>query len=236
MITPKDLEILQTQGYILLKNYFSKEEIEPLIRICNQLHELEQEQIKKEGRKNDISHLNRTFLANHIFDYPELENHVLGQKMKDIVQKILGEESYLFLEQFVVKGPKTGGAFAWHQDSGYIPYEHPVYLSCWLALDDVSIENGTVYMLPIEETGGLNRVKHSKKTAMDDLTCYEGDQQGVPIIAPKGSLALFSSRTFHRSGANTSEGYRRAYLMQYSPKPIMSEDGQKILNKAVKVT
>ena len=54
---------------------------------------------------------------------------------------------------------------------------------------------------------------------------YFGDAPGVPVIAPAGSIAVFSSTCFHRSGFNRTDKMRRAYLVQYSDAPILSEDG-----------
>ena len=48
--------------------------------------------------------------------------------MKAFVTPLLGPQPTLFNEQFVVKGPKTGG-LAWHQDSGYVGFDHVPYLS-----------------------------------------------------------------------------------------------------------
>ena len=43
---------------------------------------------------------------------------------------------------------------------------------------------------------------------------------------PAGSIAVFSSLVFHRSGANTSGSERRAYLAQYAPAPITNTPGE----------
>jgi ectoine hydroxylase-related dioxygenase (phytanoyl-CoA dioxygenase family) len=42
---------------------------------------------------------------------------------------------------------------------------------------------------------------------------------------PAGSVVVFSSRTFHRSGPNTTPHMRRSYLAQYSAEPILKKDG-----------
>lgn len=68
--------------------------------------------------------------------------------MKELSTHFLQSDSYLFNEQFVVKGAHTGASFAWHQDSGYVGFDHRPYLTVWIALDDTRIENGAVYLLP----------------------------------------------------------------------------------------
>jgi hypothetical protein len=55
---------------------------------------------------------------------------------------------------------------------------------------------------------------------------YFGDDPGVPVIAPAGSIAVFSSVCFHRSGANTTDRTRRVYLAQYSAEPIINLQGK----------
>ena len=65
----------------------------------------------------------------------------------------LGETDYLFNEQYVVKAAEKGLKFGWHQDSGFVGYTHRPYLSCWCAIDDVTVENGTVYLLPYSRAG-----------------------------------------------------------------------------------
>ena len=49
--------------------------------------------------------------------------------------------------------------------------------------------------------------------------------RGDPVICPAGSIALFSSVTFHRSGWNRTPRLRRVYLIQYSHERINRRDG-----------
>ncbi len=51
-----------------------------------------------------------------------------------------------------------------------------------------------------------------------------GDDPGDPVIAPAGSIACFASTVLHRSGANTTDRFRRVYLAQYSAEPILNAD------------
>ena len=72
----------------------------------------------------------------------------------EVCRATLGDTAYLFWEQYVVKGAEAGMKFSWHQDSGYVGYpDHKPYLTCWCALDDMSEENGTVYVMPFSQNG-----------------------------------------------------------------------------------
>ncbi len=62
---------------------------------------------------------------------------------------------------------------------------------------------------------------------------YHGSDPGIPVIVPAGSIVAFSSRMFHRSGANTTDRMRRSYLAQYSTEPIMNKENSKVWAQAV---
>src|SRR5687768_2597315 len=170
----------------------------------------------------------RYFIANRYQEAERLHEFLFGDLMADVCRATIGPEAYLFYEQYVIKGAETGTSFAWHQDSGYVAAAHEPYVSCWCALDDVDETNGTVYLLPYERAGTRKRVEHVREPGGPDLIGYHGDDPGDPIIVPAGSVAVFSSTCFHRSGANHGNRLRRVYLAQYSSHPIMNRDGTKL--------
>lgn len=43
--------------------------------------------------------------------------------------------------------------FSRHQDSGYVGFAHAPYVTVWVTLDDVTVRNGTVYILPYSLAG-----------------------------------------------------------------------------------
>jgi ectoine hydroxylase-related dioxygenase (phytanoyl-CoA dioxygenase family) len=77
-------------------------------------------------------------------------------------------------------------------------------------------------LLPYSQLGIKSRVTHEKEAVTNDKVGYWGDNPGVPVIVPAGSVAVFSSVCFHRSGANTSDKMRRVILTQYSKAPIVN--------------
>jgi len=160
-----------------------------------------------------------------------LPNFLFGALMADICRDALGGEANLFGEQWVLKGADQGMKFSWHQDSGYLATrtpgtEHRPYLTCWCTLDDVDEANGTVYVLPHTEGGTRDRIfEHVEDPRTNDLVGYHGDATGVPVIAPAGSIVIFTSFNFHRSGPNTTDRMRRVYLAQYSAERVIHPDG-----------
>ena len=174
----------------------------------------------------------RYFISNRYRKSPEMHRFLFGELMREITTSFLGPDAYLFVEQWVVKGAEQGMKFAWHQDSGYVKFidpsnVHKPYLTCWCALDDMSPANGTISVLPHEVVGTRNNVlDHVSEKGTNDLVGYHGNQPGVEINVPKGSVVVFSSTSLHRSSANTTNRRRRAYLAQYSSEPIYSSSGK----------
>jgi ectoine hydroxylase-related dioxygenase (phytanoyl-CoA dioxygenase family) len=85
--------------------------------------------------------------------------------------------------------------------------------------------NGTLYFLPFSRAGGRGRVAHQFMPDSHDKVGYFGDDPGIPVVAPAGTVAVTSSTTFHRSGANSTDSPRRAYIAQYSAEPMLNPDG-----------
>ena len=94
-------------------------------------------------------------------------------------------------------------------------------------------ENGTAYVLPFSRVGIRTLVEHVRDPETGDKIGYFGEQPGVPAIVPAGSLVVFSSVTFHRSGANTTDRMRRAYVTQYSAEPIRRPGEESPMHLAV---
>ncbi len=174
----------------------------------------------------------RYFISNRYRKSPEMHRFLFGELMREITTSFLGSDAYLFVEQWVVKGAEQGMKFAWHQDSGYVKFidpsnVHKPYLTCWCALDDMSPENGTISVLPHRVVGTRNHVlDHVSEKGTNDLVGYHGDEPGVEITVPRGSIVVFSSTSLHRSSANRTNKRRRAYLAQYSSEPIYSSSGK----------
>jgi hypothetical protein len=85
-----------------------------------------------------------------------------------VAAALLGSlDARLFNDQYIVKPPHRHGraldssCFQWHYDSqwcdGDCKANYRQYLSAWVALDDVSEENGTLRMLPYAPGGDGGR-------------------------------------------------------------------------------
>ena len=237
LVTEAQREQYRREGYFILESVIPEAVLEGLREECGRLLAERDAKMEAKGITTDgISHYRqRYFISNEWRTSAAISDFLFGDLMAEVGRAALGENVYLFNEQYVVKAAERGMKFAWHQDSGYIGHYHRPYLSCWCALDDMTIENGTVYVLPYARAGMQpdDLFDHRVEDGSNDKVGYHGDDPGVAALVPAGSVVVFSSRTFHRSGPNTTDRMRRVYLAQYSAEPIMNRDGDATWNQAI---
>jgi len=173
-------------------------------------------------------------------DEAGLRQVLFGEAMLDVCRATLGDDAYFFFDQYVVKGPERGLAFGWHQDSGYMagnggPADHAPYLTCWCPLDDATVDNGTVRVLPFSAVPAARDaiLPHRRQAATRDLTVEVEDQAGVPIEAAAGDVVAFSSRLPHATGPNLTTTPRRVYLAQYTPEAVVDPGTRHLRRNAI---
>lgn len=228
LITEEQKRQYQQEGYFLLEKVIPDAHLERLRAECD--FHVQEQNAEMDRLGVDVLHLSRRNSRYFVFlpykNRPQLAEFIFSDLMAEICRATIGDNAMLFWEQFVIKGTdKKGAAFGWHQDSGYVDHTHKYYVNAWIPLDDVNEENGTIYILPYARAGTREKVEHKVLPGSDDRIGYFGDDPGVPMICPAGSIAVFSSTAFHRSGANNTPRMRRIYSIQFSPETIYEADG-----------
>lgn len=235
-ITPEQVEQYRSEGYFVLEDVMTPEQLAGLRAECGRYVDTFDREMEEKGVTSmGITHYKkRYFISRRGNESPVIWDFLFSDLMAQLCRATLGDEAFLFNEQYVVKAAEVGTKFAWHQDSGYIGHYHRPYLSCWCALDDMTEENGTIYVLPYSRAGMTpdDLIEHTVEEGTNDKVGYRGDDPGDPVIVPAGSIAVFSSRTFHRSGQNSTDKMRRSYLAQYSAEPIMNKENTELWGTA----
>ena len=145
--------------------------------------------------------------------------HATRPEILYVVSELLGPESKYYTDQMFVKPPKHGSDVPFHQDSGYWPDAEPRLLSCWTAIDDATVENGCVHVIP----GSHRReLKHhhfpDHPTQQWGLHEHEVDvSKEVPVEIKAGGCMFHHSLLVHRSFPNRSDKPRRGLVTIYLP-------------------
>jgi ectoine hydroxylase-related dioxygenase (phytanoyl-CoA dioxygenase family) len=184
-----------------------------------------------------INHRGKRYFANECQrERPALRRMLFSSVMANISRALLGPDVYFFFDQYVVKGAEEGLAFSWHQDSGYVvgnggPIDHAPYLTCWCPLEDTTLENGTISVIPGSHRGGI--LPHVRQSGTNDLVSADTADRALTIEARAGDVVAFSSLLLHASGANRSRRPRRVYLAQYTAEPMLERNSRHLRRNAI---
>jgi ectoine hydroxylase-related dioxygenase (phytanoyl-CoA dioxygenase family) len=127
---------------------------------------------------------------------------------------LVGPDVNLYWDQAVYKKPEKPRRFPWHQDNGYTFCRPQHYLTCWVALNDATVDNGCPWVLP-----GAHRLGTLLHHWVDPIgwECLTDPEGAVAAEVPAGGVVVFSSLTPHFTGPNTTDAVRKAYIVQYGP-------------------
>lgn len=140
-----------------------------------------------------------------------------------LCRDLVGPDVNLYWDQAVYKKPEKPRRFPWHQDTGYSFVEPQHYLTCWVALSDVTVANGCPWVLPGVHRGGTLLHRWVDPIGWE---CFPGEPVGaVAAEVPAGGAVVFSSLTPHLTGPNTTDAVRKAYIVQYAPEGIRAVAG-----------
>jgi len=117
-----------------------------------------------------------------------------------------------------VKPPGFQGQ-AWHQDEIYIPTRDRTLAGGWIALDDATIDNGCLWVIPgSHRTGYLYPQRdHGNDDEFDSAQESHGFDESaeVPVEVKAGDVVFFNGYLLHRSRRNRSDRYRRVLVNHY---------------------
>ncbi|MEO6289052.1 MAG: phytanoyl-CoA dioxygenase family protein [Ginsengibacter sp.] len=150
--------------------------------------------------------------------------------------QLLGDKPVRFWhDQLFYKPAKKGGVVAWHQDYSYWTRTKPMeHITCWVALDDATIENGCLnYIAGSHRWGLLPKTViagelHGIRDFLNDEQKRQFDHpQPTPVKA--GEAIFHHPLTLHGSGENRSNNSRRAFVINAFADGVLSDSNEPLL-------
>jgi len=209
-LTAAQVADFKRDGYVVARGFFDQEQMDHLHRIAKGGFDIENSYaaIDPEGKSS------RLLLRN---DLPEdiYSAFVRSERMVDSVELLLGDEAYHFHHKLMLKEPRVGGAWPWHQDYGYWYDKNsclfPTMLSAMIAVDKASIDNGCLQVLKGSHLcGRLDHVPAGGQLGADPerVDHLKDRLELVNLELDPGDTAFFDCNLLHASQANTSERAR----------------------------
>jgi len=141
-------------------------------------------------------------------------------RVVDALVSVIGPNVKAMQSMLFIKSEGKPGQ-AWHQDEFFIPTRDRSLTAVWIALDDATIENGCLWVLPGSHRRGVIYPAREQDDPRFDCTteAYDfpyTDEQAVPVEIPAGTALVFNGYLLHRSLENSGRhGYRRALANHY---------------------
>jgi phytanoyl-CoA hydroxylase len=132
-----------------------------------------------------------------------------------VVEGLLGEAPVLFQDMALIKPPRIGSEKPWHQDTAYfnvVPLLSVVGI--WIALDDATVENGCMHVLPGGHRTGPRRHWHDRDCEIVPER-VPAPAEVAAIELPAGGALAFSGVLPHFTPMNRSAARRRALQYHY---------------------
>jgi ectoine hydroxylase-related dioxygenase (phytanoyl-CoA dioxygenase family) len=219
-LTPQQIASYHRDGYVVLKNFCSAQEINKLYTTA-----LEDDAMRKNALDLNDQDGKKTKLSlwftpgNDVFGYL-----TRSEKVVNTVAQLLDSDAAIchFHSKLMQKEPHVGGAWEWHQDYGYWYKNQFMFpdqlISIMVALTPAFKENGCLQV--IKGSHKLGRVNHG----------FAGEQVGADMVMVNNALKtmdlvycelnagdalIFHSNILHRSEANLSDRPRWSIISCY---------------------
>lgn len=141
--------------------------------------------------------------------------------MVEVLTNVIGPNVKCMQSMLFVKGAGKPGQ-AWHQDEDYIPTRDRSLTGAWIALDDATLENGCLWVLPGSQKRGLlwpQKFHFDERfdCARESYDFPWRDEDSIPVEVKAGSIVFFNGYLLHRSLPNRAAPgtYRRALVNHY---------------------
>ncbi len=214
-ITAEQQRQFDETGFFILENAFTAAELDAVEAAIDPLEQEHERRLRASEKSNDISSADAITFTGHIVRKSKvLRDFAVHPAIADICHDLIGDDVRLYWDQSVYKKSGKPQEFPWHQDNGYTFVEPQQYLTFWIPLVDVEIENGCPWIAPGRHK--LGTLEHWATPI--GLKCLEEVPDAVPAPARRGDAIVFSSLAPHRTGPNLKPGtVRKAYILQYAP-------------------
>lgn len=133
------------------------------------------------------------------------------------VTKLMGGREPICFQEMALLKPPHGREKPWHQDNAYFDLDinEPV-VGVWIALDDATIENGCMHVIPGSHHQGPKVHFQRRDWQICDTDILGQSITAVPLKA--GGLMFFNGLMYHGTPHNPTQLRRRALQFHYCPK------------------
>lgn len=221
-LTPQQIADYHRDGYVIARQFFSPAEVEKLYAVATGDGVLSQHAYGVVDQSGKQSKLALWFTPGD----DTFGRLTRSERMVHSVARLLDCESPIchFHSKLMMKEPRVGGAWEWHQDYGYWYKNQFLFpdqmLSVMVALNRATVENGCLQV--IKGSHKLGRVEHgfageqvgASQTMVTN--CLKLGMDLVYVELEPGDALFFHSNMLHRPEANLSDQPHWSFISAYN--------------------
>ncbi len=237
-LSPDQIGFFNEFGYLKGVRVLDSKQVEGLCAELARLMEPEQSSnsLFYEYHRNESSDASRTLF--HALGAwrvsPAFHDLLFHPAFTAPASQLLGGAVRFWHDQLFVKPAHDGGGVAWHQDYSYWTRTKPMaHLTCWIGLDDSTLENGCVHYVPgshrwdLLPRGGL---AGDMDAVLGALTPEQRSAfKPVPVELKKGEASFHHPLMLHGSYENSSDRPRRACVINVFRDGVKSDSDEPLL-------
>ncbi|MCC6680186.1 MAG: phytanoyl-CoA dioxygenase family protein [Phycisphaeraceae bacterium] len=212
-LSPSEVQFYKNEGYLYIGGLIGSEDAaalrEEVIEVVCVAHGITRQQLANASGTADKLRQSAQFLEGS-----KLQSLIQGSEILEVASQLLEGQAIMYSPFTAIKAGGGGGTFHFHQDNNYT--EHvpgSSSLNIWVALNDMSPENGCLQIVPRSHLKGQLKSRTSddgdahQQVEVDPMTC-------LPLRMRAGDAVAFTRWTVHGSGPNDTSEPRVAYAMQ----------------------
>ena len=214
MLAKSEILAYRDQGYLLVKDALSKQELQELRSVTDSFIEQSRSLAADDGAiELEEGHTAANPRVRRI-KQPHKQHPVFAAVCRsasilDPARALIGENLRLIGTKVNIKAAHKGTSVEWHQDWGFYPHTNEDLLAVGVLLDDVGPDNAPLLVMPGSHRGPV--YDHSARGAF--VGGFDPSAQGLDVsgatafTGSAGSISLHHVRMVHGSGINRSDAW-----------------------------
>lgn len=229
ILSDEQVEAYWRNGYLLLANALSRDQLQAL--------QSDFEGWKEQSREHDAPYgvtldqrARFDLEPGHSSDRPALRRIASPVEVSDAylaamrdargldaVTDLIGPNVCFNNSKINSKQPGASTHVKFHQDFNFQPHTNEDLIAVLYFLDDVTLENGPLTVVPGSHRGPLHEHWHDGvfTGAVHPDIASAAASEAVPCVGLAGSACLMHTRLLHGSGPNTTDSPRTLFIAEY---------------------
>jgi ectoine hydroxylase-related dioxygenase (phytanoyl-CoA dioxygenase family) len=229
-ISNDQIEFYNNNGYVIIEDFLNQQELKHWQEsVMEAVDERKGQKIpgkaikvgEDDGINKDADYFKNVFdqLLNLWQTNGKVKELMFDKRIGKMAADLSGAEGIrIWHDQALIKRPWANPT-SWHLDTPFWSFSDRRALSIWVALDDVTLENGCMFFIPGSHRETTFDSPFIGKNMNDIFNSYPQfkTSRSVPAVIKAGSCTFHNGLTIHGAHANMTAGFRRAMTCAYMP-------------------